>query len=289
MKNKIKGMFLTVLMLFGALYPSGQAYANGLPPKIMTYIEKQNIANKLVNDDDFMKFCKFKLIIPFIFLLKQSKLGVEQQQENYLMIETLAKKPNLSQDEYDKMTLTIGFKNSNEFNQVIENTVNYENKFITNNPEIAKLSESEAAEVYKLAISDSLFFNKFKEKSSLDAYFVFGCVVDAIIGGVSTSGMTLFFTAVGILTCVKAGQIYTYFNPPPNPQLPNPDNDAIRVKIMVGVCVFGILTQLQNFPTNLYNSTLLKFYNCIGTTSVNASTDLNIPTSIPSNFPSVAN
>lgn len=75
MKNRVKGAFLTLLMLFATLYPSGKAYANGLPPENlkverMSLSEKQILTNELVNDKEFLNFYKSSMFITLLFLVK---------------------------------------------------------------------------------------------------------------------------------------------------------------------------------------------------------------------------
>ncbi|MFV8352645.1 hypothetical protein [Flavobacterium sp. XS2P14] len=75
MKNRIKGAFLTLLMLFATLYPSGQVYANGLSPKIMTFFEKDDLINQLAIDQDFVILTIENFLRPRLTLLQNNNLS----------------------------------------------------------------------------------------------------------------------------------------------------------------------------------------------------------------------
>ncbi len=154
MKNKIKGMFLTLLMLFATLYPSGQAYANGLPLTGISSIQKQAISNELVNNKDYISMMKNCSIIPMLQLARMSISNEEQIKDLNIKIDKLKSQNKFDQDEYAKM---LGFNGSNQIIEIYRSANNDFKKIVQQIPEIKSINESDLQDIYKLTFKNNTF------------------------------------------------------------------------------------------------------------------------------------
>ncbi len=163
MKNKINGALLTLLMLFATLYPSGQAYANGLPPKIMTYFEKEDLALQLAGSKNFLAMVYTKSLLAFSYGLHNVKLSKDQLSENDIYLKAVSQKSENDRSDYEKQNIArilgvADYKNyenmNNDFVQSIK-LLKKEFEIINN------ISKSELTDVITLALSTDKFKNYF--------------------------------------------------------------------------------------------------------------------------------
>lgn len=159
MKNRIKGAFLTLLMLFATLYPSAQGYANGLPPSVMTALEKNSFVEELVNDTDFIKYT---LSCAFIMLSFKSKLETLTAKEKFNSLEIKKELSSLSLQNFDKINLKflineIGISESTKFEILFSKIDELKLKIISKYPQFMRMKGEDISEITeKLRSSETL-------------------------------------------------------------------------------------------------------------------------------------
>ncbi|MFV8352643.1 hypothetical protein [Flavobacterium sp. XS2P14] len=212
MKNKIKSGFLTLIMLFTTLYPSGQAFANGLPPVGMTLVEKQVFAEELANDDDFVDFFSKLTIAQIRFYANINnfpndvKYKFVKETHNLLELEY----EDLKIESKNKLIRNLTFKSISEFEN-FQNGLNEKlYRIIYNHPKLLDLDKFNLQEIFKLAIDDPKFKTKLSEKfecESLCWKALFRC------NGLVIS-QNAVVTLVAFLGCVSVSARINYLNDP---------------------------------------------------------------------------
>lgn len=156
MKNKINTAFLTVLMLFATLYPSGQAYANKNNNHLITEIAKIDLAKKLVKDKDYANYLQL-LIYPILY---NSFIKINSSNNNFNAAN------EKSEILFKKKFNDFGFLDENNYKSYLNDLNSIINNLISKYPIILKLNDEDIKEVYDLTLKN----NSFKEilSNSLD-------------------------------------------------------------------------------------------------------------------------
>lgn len=166
MKNKC--LFFATVMLFGILFPSGQAYANGKRESHIRWelFQKQKIiddlAEKIAGSDNFAKYVICLSYIPFCLQLTKLKLNEKDKiklDEKIVSVSTL-NFDSLSVDKKNLLMQDIGLSSFEEFHK-IEMSINYhKNNVLKEFKELNTLGRDDIQNLLvKAASSDKLKAN----------------------------------------------------------------------------------------------------------------------------------
>lgn len=166
MKNKINTAFLTLLMLFATLYPSGQAYANGLPPNIANYTstinnsvsleEKEQMVDKLSTDIDLLHLINGAIY----FWVKNQNTKFKEMSSQWAL---------LNKEDKDVFAIENGFENSSKFEVILANynkvMFNISNKY----PKLKHFNKEEIIEVFEKSYNKSLLHTASENQCYINA------------------------------------------------------------------------------------------------------------------------
>ncbi len=204
-------MFLTVLLLLGALYPSAQAYANRLPFRLISAEEKEILVNNLANDKIFAQY----IATTFIINLKHiSSLSSLEKQDRLMGLEQMQDLSTSNNEiELNKLTHKLGYKDFNEFKKVNDIVFNLFNQLSESNPLIKKLDESQIQEIFKLATLNNTFKKKISNlKISDNKWYPCFLTLANCFGSVAISfGAYSTWVAIGCATTIMTNP---YISPP---------------------------------------------------------------------------
>ena len=141
MKNNLKGIFLTVLMLFATLYPCGQSYANGLPSKTMTISQRKVLVEQLSKDNEFKILFKKSIV----FGLQLYK-GMSETKPNENLNEFKFK--DLNDVDKIKFFQTSGISNESEFNSKTLELQQLLQIVFSNHAELNSMSKDDLQKVF---------------------------------------------------------------------------------------------------------------------------------------------
>ncbi|WP_395059750.1 hypothetical protein [Flavobacterium sp.] len=166
MKNKINTAFLTLVMLFATLYPSGQAYANGLPPKVMTYFEKEDLADKLASDNRFLLLNINSLFTYLIYQNTQGNVGITERRDNREKLREILKQDFhiLGEKSLEDYSNIIGIGDLQKLKDLLISNESHINYLKSNFPEFFKLNELEKRQILVLAFSNQKYKENLKIK-----------------------------------------------------------------------------------------------------------------------------
>lgn len=266
MKNKIKRMFLTVLLLLGALYPSAQAYANRLPFQLISAEEKEILVNNLANDKIFAQYIATTFIINLKHISSLSSLEKQDRLMGLEQMQDLSTSNN--QIELNKLTSKLGYKDFNEFIKVNEIVFNLFNQLSESNPLIKKLDESQIQEIFKLATLNNTFKKNISNlKISDNIWYSCGESLSQCLGaiGIVFGGYSLW-TVFGC----AVGTIGNSFLAPTGAQ-------AIVFGEQVKICILAEFARI-NTANNLYSNSGIAcftiFAGCMNGITVTETIDL---------------
>ena len=227
MKNRIKGYFLTLLMLFGCLYPSGQAFANGTPPKIMSVFDKEELVNELAKSNYFVDYIINLTQCSMIYTLNSLVKPKEEIERNKILLADLQTKERngaLKNEDKIKLSQLVGYSNVVELENVVNKIEISKNLLFTNHSALNDLSKQSAAEVMKLVLNKTVFKENLKGKlftcktacykaflvciglSAFYAAFIvvafIACIATALLSDLVTGGLVSAFSAFLVAVCI---------------------------------------------------------------------------------------
>lgn len=209
MKNRIKGAFVVLLMLFGCLCFSEQAYANGSPPKTIQVFENEELVKKLALNDNFVVLNFNSALMYFLINVNMDKFSSEQKAKNFDRLNSLANNDkSFSNDAIAEVTEIVGFDDTKSFSFLNTKIQTQLKTLKIDFPELDNLNQTEKNDIYVAVFAEKNYQNKYATQVAL-----FGSLLPCLKAGLVAFSSSLlipisvkliaeFLVAVSICTIV---------------------------------------------------------------------------------------